>query len=172
MELDEALRQLLNLRDYYHDIGKVTEVDSDKRTCTVELRNGNADLTDVRFQAEQSLDTGVVLIPKIGSDVIVAYLDDDEAYIAKTSKLSQVEIITEGDILLNGDDYGGLIKINELKTQIDKNTNLLKQIQNVFKSWVAVPSDGGAALKALSTQFTLLQRANLSDIENKTVKHG
>jgi hypothetical protein len=49
---------------------------------------------------------------------------------------------------------------------------ILKNIQTVFNSWIPVPDDGGASLKALVTSFTSLQRANLGTIENPKIKHG
>jgi hypothetical protein len=45
-------------------------------------------------------------------------------------------------------------------------------IQQVFNSWTPIPEDGGGALKSLVNQFTSLQRADLSDIENQVIKHG
>ena len=75
-------------------------------------------------------------------------------------------------IEINGNQFGGLVDSKELKTQIDKNTQLLKAIQNVFKAFVPVPSDGGAALKAAASAFISLPTADLSNIENKTISHG
>ena len=176
MDIAEALIIILKaagLQSVWSVKGKVISIDTDKRTCEVEPFNDDANLIDVKLQSSESGGTGVLFIPEEGSDVTVHFLDTDEAYVTKTSKVSKVEIITEnGDILLNGEDFGGLIKIEELKTQINKNTQILNQIQTVFKSWVVSPSDGGAALKAMVTAFINLPRADLSDIENETVKHG
>ncbi len=119
MEIDEVIKKILNLKDFYQHIGKVTEVDTEKRTCTVEMRNEDSDLQDVRFQAMIAENTGVVFIPEINSDVIVGYLDEDEAYIIKTSKVANVEIKTSAGIVLNGDEFGGLIKIEELTNKIN-----------------------------------------------------
>jgi len=172
MELKEALLKLLGLQNFYQQIGKVTAYDESSRTCTVEPRNGDANLTKVRLQAAKGGDTGVLFVPGDQSDVLVGFLDKDEAFILETSKIAKVEIITSGEIWLNGNSLGGLIKIEELKTQIDKNTKILEKIQTAFNQWVTVPNDGGAALKTLSANFVSLQTADLSNIENQKVKHG
>jgi len=174
-ELKDILIKLigdLGIQTLYSLKGKVTSVDQEAKTCTVEPMNGDADLLGVYMQAYESADTGIIIIPEVNSYVVVHFLTKDQAYITKTTGVSEVIILTSAGIKLNGDQYGGLIKIEELKTQIDKNTALLKSIQDVFKAWVPVPSDGGAALKTASSAFINLSRANLDDIENETVKHG
>ena len=178
MDIKEALLLLLKdagLTNIYSVKGKVTKgsVNLEKRTCEVEPNNDEANYKDVKLQSPESGGTGVLFIPKEESDVIVHFLDEDEAYVTKTSKVSKVEIITEGgEILLNGEKLGGLIKINELKTQINKNTQILNVIQSVFSAWVVASGDGGAVLKTASSTFINLQRADLSNIENEMVKHG
>lgn len=176
MDIKEALLLLLKdagLTNIYSVKGTAVNVNPEKRTCEVKPNNNEANYLDVKLQSSESGGTGILFIPEKDSDVIVHFLDQDEAYVTKTSKVSKVEIITEaGEILLNGEDMGGLIKINELKTQINKNTQILNQMQFAFKTWVTVPSDGGAALKTLSAIFFNLQRADLSNIENEKVKHG
>ncbi len=174
MEIEEALRKLLNLREYYNHIGKVTEIDTEQRTCTVELRNDDADLQDVRLQAMVSEKTGVLFVPEVNSDVIVGYLDDDEALILQTSKVSRVEIITSGEVLLNGDEFGGLIKIEKLTNELAKVTQRIDTIINILKN--TVPSASlypNPAWSAIITPIlSALQKENYSEIENETVKHG
>lgn len=80
--------------------------------------------------------------------------------------------LNNGFLTINGDQFSGIVKAPELKEQLDKNTLILEKIQSVFNSWTTVPNDGGAALKALVSQFTNLDRADLSNIENNKIKHG
>ena len=102
---------------------------------------------------------------------ILVYAEEVEEHLI-TDKTGFKIHLKEGVLQLNGDAFSGLVKAPELKEQLDKNTEVLKIIQNVFASWVVTPQDGGAGLKALSTQFTSLPVANLSNIENENIKHG
>jgi 3-dehydroquinate synthase class II len=121
--------------------------------------------------------------PKLDSLCLIGIIlnQDASAFLIEASEIEAYELIdstgfklelNEGLMTINGSNYSGLVKAPELRTQVDKNTKIIEMIQNVFNSWTVIPEDGGAALKALVSQFTGLQRADLSDIENNTVKHG
>ena len=74
--------------------GKVIAVDEEERTCEVEPLSGDADIPDVRLTA--SIDTeivgGIIFIPKLGSSVIVSFLDtsDTEAYVSSFGEVEKV----------------------------------------------------------------------------------
>lgn len=151
------------------------------QTCTVD--EGDLELTDVQLRATVDDSDQVILItPKVGSWVLVAPIMEDinRLHVVEYSEVEKVEIrigdclveVTKDGVKLHGDNLGGIVKARELKTQVDKNTKILEQIQTVFNSWQFVPEDGGAALKGLSSAFTGLPRADLSNIENDKVKHG
>lgn len=84
------------------------------------------------------------------------------------------KIKTEGNIELNGSDFGGLIKIEELKMQLQKNTAILNGILGTLKTPVAEPGSGApsAFQGALITAVGTMQAGDFSNIENKKVKHG
>lgn len=171
-ELRDAIRRIVGYEKQYNIIAEVKSIDKEKRTCVVVPLNGQVELTDVRLQSIQSSTSGIYFEPAIGSYVIVGFIDENEAFIVLTEKIEEIEIIASGTVKINGDKFGGLVKINELKSQIEKNTILLKAIQNTFSMWVPVTSDGGAALKAASASFINLDTANLENVENEKIKHG
>ena len=84
------------------------------------------------------------------------------------------KIKTEGNIELNGSDFGGLIKIEELKMQLQKNTAILNGILGTLKAPVTEPGNGAPSFfqAALITAVGTMQAGDFSNIENKKVKHG
>ena len=64
--------------------------------------------------------------------------------------------------------------IQVLKEKYNNLEKDLNDLKSAFNSWVVVPGDGGAALKAASAswagQTVTLTQAN--EIENEKVKHG
>ena len=84
------------------------------------------------------------------------------------------KIKTEGNIELNGSDFGGLIKIEELKMQLQKNTAILNGILGTLKAPVAEQGNGAPSVfqAALITAIGAMQTGDFSNIENKKVKHG
>ena len=87
---------------------------------------------------------------------------------------SDYKVKTEGNIELNGSDFGGLIKIEELKMQLQKNTAILNGILGTLKAPVAEQGNGAPSVfqAALITAIGTMQTGDFSNIENKKVKHG
>jgi hypothetical protein len=120
--------------------------------------------------------------PKIGTSALVGAIHNGAAcFMISCEEVDEIEIMDQsgfkvslnnGLLLINGEEYGGIVNAKELKEQVDKNTLILEKIQTVFNSWVTVPNDGGASLKGLVSQFTALERTDLANIENTKIKHG
>jgi hypothetical protein len=155
----------------------VKEVDWEEKTMTAIGESNALEYYDVL------LGLGSVNVkPKVGSLALVGAIHNGEAcFMISCEEIEAFELIeqsgfkcdlNDGLLLINGEAFGGIVNAKELKIQVDKNTLILQNIQNVFNSWTPVPNDGGATLKALVTSFTALQRANLGNIENPKIKHG
>ena len=84
------------------------------------------------------------------------------------------KVKAKGNIEINGSDFGGLIKIEELKTQLQKNTAILQGLLGTLKTPITEPGNGSpSAFQAtLITAIGTLQAGNFSNIENKKVVHG
>jgi hypothetical protein len=157
---------------------KVTEVNWEEKTMTA------IDLLDNLEHLEVRLGMGsVIRRPAIESLALIAIIgkEDVDTIMIDCDVLEQIELtdqtgfkvdLNAGQMTVNGDSFSGIVKAPELKEQIDKNTKILELIQQVFNSWTPIPEDGGGALKSLVNQFTSLQRADLSNIENQVIKHG
>ncbi|MGF7108265.1 hypothetical protein [Treponema pedis] len=97
---------------------------------------------------------------------------------------SELKIDKEGNIALkaangkkislNGDSFSGLVKADELKTELDKMTVRIDGIINALKTAAVTPQDGGAAFKTniVSALTTLVNKENFSNIKNTNVVHG
>lgn len=184
--------------ELYTLAGKVTEVDEEARTCIVELISGGADVTDVRLQANTDQDAGGVNIPAVGSDVLVTFLSRDDGYVSLFTDISKTLLVlgnisfelsdnklslniggktydlTKDGHIFNGGSLGGMVKADELKTQVDKNTAVLSAIQLIL-SGPPIPEAGLGAPSALQASLNVaagaLPTADLSDIKNPDVKH-
>ena len=113
-EIRKALQQLCAAA-VINKIATVTEVNEENYTITVEPE-GEAPLSDVRLKAgiDNKLD-GLVEIPKVGSYVVIGLIgnDPDNAFVVKCSEVEK--------IIMFGGDYGGLVIIDDLKSQWDSN---------------------------------------------------
>jgi len=106
-----------------------------------------------------------------GAIVFLIDADEVEEYLIVEKTGFKVCLNASG-LTLNGENLGGIVKADELKAQVDKNTKILERIQQAFQNWTPVAQDGGAALKGQAGLFVNLERADLSNIKNDTIKHG
>lgn len=149
----------------YSKVCKVTSVDTDNLVCDVQPIDESAPVLGVRLIAGES-ETPFVCIPKNDSMVVVTFLSDSNAYVAMKSEIETVAI--------RGDQYGGLIKIEELVKQLGVMTDRIDTIYSAINNAGVTPLDGGATLSA-SMKATLASQSEKEDfdeIENELVKHG
>lgn len=178
MEIEELLRILVGATDFFSKIGSVYDIDETKRTCSVKLRNADADLHGVRLQSQIDLKTGVLYIPTENSDVIIGFLDEDEAFISATSKIDKVELITEKGIDLNGNADGGLIQIVKLTDKLNKLTADFNKLVTKFNAHTHITTAVNPATASpgiISPTVTPAEPTAIfkkSDYENETVNHG
>jgi hypothetical protein len=163
MTIQEAIKKL-GYKPIYCKLAKVLSVDTNARTCEVEYAQGGTD-PEVRLQAKMQITGGMVIIPTVGSDVIIGFLSENMAFVIQYSEVDQ--------IIINNGDFGGLPKIQELVNRINLLENDNNTLKQVLTTWVPVTSDGGAALKAEATTWagSTLQNTTVSQIEDTKVTH-
>lgn len=145
----------------------VKSVNLTKNTCyCLPLDTSKADLVNVQLIADEQ--TGFLLIPAVNSIVTVEYLSNEQYYVSQFSSLQK--------ILLNGDAYGGLVKVEDLLSEINtRNTTFKTAITTALTSLDAsIVALGGvstssAAFTAATASITNILKAL---VENTTVKHG
>lgn len=172
-ELGVAIRKLAGT----HNADKLTiadcivsSVDIASRTCVCTPLNDTsvADIQGVRFQS--TVDDGVILQPAIGSTVTVLLSTRVSPLIVSYSELDEVFIVAP-KVQFNKGQLGGMVKVIDLVTRMNKIESDNNTLKAAFAAWVVVPTDGGAALKAITAtwaaqQLTPTQR---SDIENTEI---
>jgi hypothetical protein len=158
------LKQILGIKDAYTDIIPCTVKSVTGNTCDVTPIDGSPNVLGVRLSSESD-NTNFLPIPSVGSVVIVGMIDNEMGVVIMFGKLDSIKI--------HGDQYGGLTKTQELKTQLDKTNQVLQAVVNSLTGWTPVANDGGASLKAYaSTQLAGKTIGDYSNIENTSVKHG
>ncbi len=169
--IQQIVERTLSRQELYSKICTVTAIDEAERSCeVVPIDDADDKIFNVKFQAVINSSLGIFIKPKLNSAVIVTFINQNAGFISLVSEIDKI-LINCDSVIFNDGDNGGLINIQKLITQIDKNTAVIKEIQKAFNGWVPVPNDGGAALKGVSTPFTNLDTADLSDIEDTKIKH-
>lgn len=170
--------------------GTVQSVDKTAQTCVVKPIRGGANYLDVKLDSTIQSDASYLIIyPKENSTVFISIIEGNDAdmYVSKFGEIESISLKMNSNLLINvkesgeldieakqininGGNLGGLVKVQELQTQLTKINNCLKAIQTAFIGWITVPSDGGAVLKAASSTFTTLPLADTSNLANNKIK--
>lgn len=142
--------------------GIVSAVSEDKKFCTVEFSDGGVGIDDVSINSDDQTN-GMKAIPSIGAVVIVAMIDKEDGYLLAVSEASEI-------ILFDGENTVPVSA--KVTSQLNKIESDLNNLKTAFASWVVAPSDGGAALKALTATWSgsSLTETTDSNIENEKFK--
>ena len=177
--------------------GTVKNVDKSALTCDVWLDDkGDLFLPDVKIKSTtNTTNKGIVVIPKEDTVVTVCMIEgydtnwcllhceEIESVFWVTEGKSKIEIKDNGEVHLNGNTCGNLMKIKESIERwnfIEKDVNNLKRSLNgVLSASVLTATPTAAdlfhtAMKGALTSWCVqeLKETIASDIENDKVKHG
>lgn len=174
----QLIKKIAGTSDEGVHVCKVLTVEG--ATCNVEPLNGLAELHGVRLNCVTSSTAGIIITPKINSEVIVHQISKVDSYVAQFSEIDKIDIeIGAFKISLNGSEMvfndgtnGGLIIISKLQTEIAKiNASIATLKQATQTGLVAmdglVPGTSGIYIASTAS----MQQADLSDITNEKIKH-
>lgn len=178
----QLLKNLAKPRGDIFFYATVTKITGD--TCSVKITD--LELTDVRLKAtDNGADDKLLLTPKVNSlvivgsnhgdltDLMVIRVDDPEKILYKHQDITIDIDGSTGKIIINEGDNFGLVKVKENTEKLNNLEKDINTLKTAFASWVPVPQDGGAALKAGTTKWAAQQliETRQSDIEDKDVTH-
>lgn len=156
-------------------VGLVKSVDESNMTCVIDV-SPSPDLLDVRLRSViDSNDSGVLVIPKKGSYVLVAIINNmrQSTFICGFSEVEKIRMLSSS-IELSGNNKGGLLISEKVTAEINEIKQDLNTLKTVFKTFAPIPQTGGADIKAAAVTWAgqTLTPAKQTDLENKNVKHG
>lgn len=172
----------------------VNSVDTTNWLCTATPTSGEAptQITDIMMSAEQA-SNGFVLVPVVGSTIIVAITLRNDVYVLMTSEVDQViyyrdngdgtfhSFVWNANGFQEGDgSYGGMIKLLDsniqygLLARLNAIESFISTLQTAINGWVPVPNDGGAALKTALAAWlgSTAPSTTRPMIENPDFTHG
>lgn len=158
-------------------VGKVISVDESQMVCDIDVQ-GAPDMQDVRLRSViDSGETGILITPTIDSYVLVGLINNrkESAFVCSYSSVDSVKLLTD-DIQLAGDEFGGLIKINDLVDKINTIENAVNQLKTEFNTHMHIspPAPVSPVTTAPPTVPSTVNLVNttVTEIENENVKHG
>jgi hypothetical protein len=159
---------------------EVVSVNIEEKTCVVKsVSIEDTEISEVKMQATNN--DGFCLVPAIESMVVVSVTKTKEPFIILTSDIDKILCVIDGNnfytfdsegFVFNNGLNGGLVVSKNIIEKINTIEKSINDLKFILSTWVPVPSDGGAALKALlSSYYMPLVLSNKIEIENKKIKH-
>jgi hypothetical protein len=152
--------------EVYSQTAKVVSVDESNHTCEIELDKGGK-RKNVRRYAKLSAGKGFIIIPVVGSKVIVSFLDSETCYIANYSEIDKV--------IFDGGGNAGIVKIKELEANLK---SLKAYCEEINKALPAAFSAIGASMQANGASGAASYNASMAgkiitmkNMENPKFKH-
>jgi hypothetical protein len=124
-ECTVALRKLVGTPSDNTFVATVTSVDG--AVCTVSRITDLKEFSNVRLNVSSTEKQGIVITPKIDSDVSVTTTNGYDWFVSQYSEIEKITVDAEDTIIINGGTNEGLIKIKEL-------TERLKNLESAFNS--------------------------------------
>ena len=148
-----AIKKITKTSDeVYAKVCEVLEVNEAEKTVDVKPIDGTAGIFNVRLQAESGA-VGFVLIPKVGSMVLVVFLNKNNAAVVNTSEIEQLDLVIDG-----------------VEFQIDKEGFLLKKENETLKKLMSDLIIAIKALKFTTNNGPTIKLINIADfvgLENR-----
>lgn len=153
-------------------LGKVTKVNGTE-SVTVD-REDDGPTVEARLTATLSTkDTHIVAVPTVGSYVLVAIIGNEptQPIVISVSEIDEV-VIDSPKVTINGGSLGGLIKIEQLTSQLNKVEQKVNQLITAFNAHVHPETGVTTAPAANAGTVPPLATTQRSALENDKVKHG
>ncbi|MDD4395694.1 MAG: hypothetical protein PHQ33_07400 [Bacteroidales bacterium] len=128
-------------------------------TCTVVREMDEMEIKEVRINATITENQGLVIAPKVNSYVLITDIDGDKWFVSQFSEIDKITIDCENDIVINGGNNAGMVKISEL-------TQKLNALVNSYNSHTHTIPDGSSG-----TTSHIASTFNKSDYENTKITH-
>ena len=159
-------------------LGKVKSFDSANSTIEVALNQGST-VDEVTIKSVlNGIDSGILVEPEIGSSVLCGLTDGkiENLTVLVYSEIKNIKIVPSEKIVLRTDDFGGLVKLQEL----EQNLNTLKIAFETLKAAVATgltavgvtPAASGPTGAAAFNTAAAAATINYVPMENQNVQHG
>ena len=185
MSLRDSIQRLAASSDeIYCKICTVDAIHDEERTVDCTPLDDSALLVDVNLQVNQSGVTGIILWPKVGSYVLVAFMSTARAAVVLADEVERIELrvgdtqlkVDARGVVANGGQLGGMVKINEL-------TDRLNALIDAFNSHThEIPSGAVAVTGSATAQANPVPvsvppvsaqhpKMTASDYEDDKIKH-
>lgn len=124
--------------EFYSVTGVVKSLNASKKQCVVTPDNGDPDIQFVKYAVNANSNNGIIIKPKVGSQVTVSFLGNNNGVITKIQEFETFTFDNGTNTLPVAESV--LDRLNKIETALDN-------IFNAINGAAVMSGDGGAAFK-------------------------
>lgn len=175
-EIAQSIRDIVGVKPFDTFVCTVKSVEG--ATCTVVRVLDNLEIPGVRLNCHSTENSGIVVTPKVDSYVLVTSIDGLSFFVSQCSEVKKITIDCESEIIINGGDNKGVVKIQELKDNLDSLKSYIEAMNTAISAGLTgvgeltgttVPS--GSAGNGVYTSAMAGKSIIFKDMEDNKVKH-
>lgn len=153
-ELKKAIKKLAeNSDEVYSCIAKVVEVNTDERTVDVRPIDGAAEIYGVRLQSSMDSKVGVVSFPKMGSKVIVTFINELTGFVALAEEIEEIQInIGQQSFRLDKKGIAQSSATNDLAKSVDDLFGHMEGILSLLQTFSVICASPGSPSPSVAPQ--------------------
>lgn len=166
------------------NVGKVSNIDEDKRICDITI-DDDLTLNNCRLNAIiDSYSNKLLIVPKDNSMVAFIAIGGKltEPLVIACSEIEKILLtigesdilIEDGKIEMNGGNLGGLIKLQQLESNLNKLKKYVEDLATMASTAMAPMAalDGGASVTTFNTNWGATNAAfSFEDMEDTKITH-
>ncbi|MBR3945859.1 MAG: hypothetical protein IKJ56_02010 [Bacteroidales bacterium] len=172
-EIAQSIRDIVGVKPFDTFVCTVKSVEG--ATCTVVRVLDNLEIPGVRLNCHSTENSGIVVTPKVDSYVLVTSIDGLSFFVSQCSEVEKITIDCNGDIVINGGDNKGIVKIQELKDNLDSLKSYIEAMNSAISTgFSSVGESSAASGTAGKSAYTLAMTGrsiNFKDMEDPKVTH-
>jgi hypothetical protein len=159
---------------FYQKLCTVDSVNRSSRMICCTPVDGSAQLLNVRLQSVGGASNGLCIIPTAKSTVLVGFLDKNNAEVLITSSIEEIRLDVNDNIIINGGDNKGLVKVKELTDKLNALKDTVNNLVNAYNAHIHTGTSATGGPVTTIAPVTTAQPAetfSVEDYSNDKIKH-
>ena len=164
LKIRKSIKELAGATDLRFETYAAIVTSVNGATCNAKRVLDDKIVERVRLNANVQEEKGLIIVPKVGSDVLITNIDGGASFVSQYSEIKKIELNVDSAIIINDGQNGGLVEIKKLEENLEKIKTYLIALEAALSTSIA---GLGGLLEIVSSANDI----SFVNMENKTIKH-
>lgn len=164
LKIRKSIKELAGATDLRFETYAAIVTSVNGATCNAKRVLDDKIVERVRLNTNVQEEKGLIIVPKVGSDVLITNIDGGASFVSQYSEIEKIELNVDSTIIINGGQNDGLVEIRKLEENLEKIKTYLIDLEAATL----------AGITGLGGVFEMVLPANdmsFVNMENETIKH-